>query len=500
MKKHKISNKRLTLTQIDKIISENYQLELSKDAIQRIEKCRNYLDNKIKNQQKPIYGVTTGFGSLCDKTISENDLGKLQENLMMSHACGIGDEVDTEIVRIMLLLKIQSLAYGHSGVQLTTVQRLINIFNEQICPVVYQQGSLGDSGDLVPLAHLCLPLIDLGEVNYKQSHYTGKEINTLMKWEAIQLKSKEGLALLNGTQFMSAYAVYVLLKAKRLAYVADLIGSISLDAFDGRLEPFLSEIHAIRPHWGQMETANNILSFLDGSEISLQDKKHVQDPYSFRCMPQVHGATKDTINYVESIIETEINSVTDNPTIFPDEDLIISAGNFHGQPIALTLDFLAIALVELGNISERRIYQLIDAKRNLPSFLVKNPGLNSGFMIPQYVAASIVNQNKMYANPSSTDSITSSQGQEDHVSMGANAATKCYHIINNLEKIFAIELFNAAQALEFRKPLRSSTYIEDILTSYRQNIPFVENDATMYDKMQVSLAFIQSLEQIFQFE
>ncbi|MDD2621539.1 MAG: histidine ammonia-lyase [Bacteroidales bacterium] len=500
MKKHKISNKRLTLTQIDKIISENYQLELSKDAIQRIEKCRNYLDNKIKNQQKPIYGVTTGFGSLCDKTISENDLGKLQENLMMSHACGIGDEVDTEIVRIMLLLKIQSLAYGHSGVQLTTVQRLINIFNEQICPVVYQQGSLGASGDLVPLAHLCLPLIDLGEVNYKQSHYTGKEINTLMKWEAIQLKSKEGLALLNGTQFMSAYAVYVLLKAKRLAYVADLIGSISLDAFDGRLEPFLSEIHAIRPHWGQMETANNILSFLDGSEISLQDKKHVQDPYSFRCMPQVHGATKDTINYVESIIETEINSVTDNPTIFPDEDLIISAGNFHGQPIALTLDFLAIALVELGNISERRIYQLIDAKRNLPSFLVKNPGLNSGFMIPQYVAASIVNQNKMYANPSSTDSITSSQGQEDHVSMGANAATKCYHIINNLEKIFAIELFNAAQALEFRKPLRSSTYIEDILTSYRQNIPFVENDATMYDKMQVSLAFIQSLEQIFQFE
>ena len=321
-----------------------------------------------------------------------------------------------------------------------------------------------------------------------------------MKWEAIQLKSKEGLALLNGTQFMSAYAVYVLLKAKRLAYVADLIGSISLDAFDGRLEPFLSEIHAIRPHWGQMETANNILSFLDGSEISLQDKKHVQDPYSFRCMPQVHGATKDTINYVESIIETEINSVTDNPTIFPDEDLIISAGNFHGQPIALTLDFLAIALVELGNISERRIYQLIDAKRNLPSFLVKNPGLNSGFMIPQYVAASIVNQNKMYANPSSTDSITCSQGQEDHVSMGANAATKCYHIINNLEKIFAIELFNAAQALEFRKPLRSSTYIEDILTSYRQNIPFVENDATMYDKMQVSLAFIQSLEQIFQFE
>jgi len=500
MKTHKISNKHLTLSVIDKILSNNYLLELSADAIKRVEKCRHYLDDKIKNQQHPIYGVTTGFGSLCNTSISENDLGKLQENLMMSHACGVGDEIEQEIVRIMLLMKIQSLSYGHSGVQLITIQRLIDMYNNEIYPIVYEQGSLGASGDLVPLAHLCLPLIGLGEVMYQGKKMSGKELNKQMKWKPIALKSKEGLALLNGTQFMSSYAVYILLKTKRLSYVADLVGSISLDAFDGRLEPFLSEVHAVRPHWGQMETANNILSFLEGSEISIQDKKHVQDPYSFRCMPQVHGATKDTINYVESVIEIEINSVTDNPTVFPDEDLIISAGNFHGQPIALAMDFLGIALAELGNISERRTYQLIDAKRNLPSFLVKNPGLNSGFMIPQYAAASIVNQNKMLANPCSTDSIVSSQGQEDHVSMGANAVTKCLRIVENVEKILGIEFFNAAQAMEFRKPLQSSPKIEELIQCYRKTVPFIEDDTTMYDKMQQSIDFIKAMEMLFQFE
>ena len=374
------------------------------------------------------------------------------------------------------------------------------MYNNEIYPIVYEQGSLGASGDLVHLAHLCLPLIGLGEVYYKGERLTGKELNRKMKWKQISLKSKEGLALLNGTQFMSAHSVAALLKARRLSCLADLIGSMSLDAFNGRLEPFLTEVHAIRPHAGQLETANNILSFLEGSEISLQDKTHVQDPYSFRCMPQVHGATKDAINYVEFVIETEINSVTDNPTVFPDEDLVISAGNFHGQPIALAMDFLAIALAELGNISERRTYQLIDAKRDLPSFLVKNPGLNSGFMIPQYAAAAIVNQNKLLANPCSTDSIVSSQGQEDHVSMGANAAVKCLKVVESLEKILAIELFNAAQALEFRKPLRTSPQIEEILLSYRENVPFIENDATMYDKMQESIAFIKALEMLFQFE
>lgn len=479
---------------------ENRPLELSPEAEEKIKKCRQFLDDKIKNQQAPVYGVTTGFGSLCNTSIPEQDLSKLQENLMMSHACGMGDEVPEEIVRLMLLLKVQSLSYGNSGVQVETVQRLMDFYNHGVYPVVYEQGSLGASGDLVPLAHLCLPIIGMGQVKYKGAYYSGKEINEKMGWKPVALKSKEGLALLNGTQFMSSYATYCLLKAERLSQMADFLGSLSLDAFDGRIEPFHPLIHAVRPHKGQQETAANILQWLDGSAIVKQEKKHVQDPYSFRCMPQVHGASKDAIRYIKSVITTEINAVTDNPTVFPEEDLIISAGNFHGQPIAVVMDFLGIAMAELGNISERRIYQLIDAKRNLPSFLVKNPGLNSGFMIPQYAAAALVNQNKNFANPCSTDSIPSSQGQEDHVSMGANAATKCLRIIRNVEKIFAIELFNAAQALEFRRPLKSSDAIEGIVKTYREKVPFVENDTTMYDKIHQSIAFIQDLEERFTIE
>ncbi len=500
MKKHKISNQPLSLKSVHEITTENMQLELSSDATKRIKKCRDYLDEKVKNQKEPIYGVTTGFGSLCNTSISEKDLGKLQENLVMSHACGMGEEVPQEIVRLMLLLKIQSLSYGHSGVQVETVQRLIDLFNNEVYPVVYQQGSLGASGDLAPLAHLCLPLIGLGEVNYQGKRYTGKEINKKLHFKPIQLKSKEGLALLNGTQFMSAYGVWILLKSKKISILADLTGAISLDAFNGRVEPFIEAVHIVRPHAGQLQTAQNIMQFLEGSEIVEQTKTHVQDPYSFRCMPQVHGATKDAIDYVESVFETEINSVTDNPTVFPDEDLVVSAGNFHGQPLAITFDFLSIAMAELGNISERRVYQLIDGKRDLPPFLVAKPGLNSGFMIPQYTAASIVNLNKSLTMPCSSDSITSSQGQEDHVSMGANAATKCYRIIQNVEKLLAIELFNAAQALEFRKPIKSSPLIEQIIEQYRRHISFIDNDAVMYDKMQYSVDFIEELENWFEFE
>jgi histidine ammonia-lyase len=500
MKKHKISNKPLTLKTVHEITTENIQLELSSDATKRIKKCRDYLDEKVKNQKEPIYGVTTGFGSLCNTSISEKDLGKLQENLMMSHACGMGEEVPQEIVRLMLLLKIQSLSYGHSGVQVETVERLIDMFNNEVYPVVYQQGSLGASGDLAPLAHMCLPLIGLGEVNYQGKRYTGKEINKKLNFKSIKLKSKEGLALLNGTQFMSAYGVWILLKSKKISILADLMGAISLDAFNGRVEPFIEAVHIVRPHAGQLQTAQNIMQFLEGSEIVEQTKKHVQDPYSFRCMPQVHGATKDAIDYVESVFETEINSVTDNPTVFPDEDLVVSAGNFHGQPLAISFDFLSIAMAELGNISERRVYQLIDGKRDLPPFLVAKPGLNSGFMIPQYTAASIVNLNKSLTMPCSSDSITSSQGQEDHVSMGANAATKCYRIIQNVEKLLAIELFNATQALEFRKPLKSSPLIEQIIEQYRQHIQFIDNDVVMYDKMQYSVDFIEELENWFEFE
>ncbi len=500
MKTYKILRKPLTFKAVYEIFRENKKLELSTEAIVKIQQCRDYLDNKVKKDNTPIYGVTTGFGSLCNTKVSEQDLEKLQENLMKSHACGMGDEVPQDIVRLMMLLKIQSLSYGHSGVQVKTVQRLIDLYNNKIYPIVYQQGSLGASGDLAPLAHLCLPLIGLGEVYYRGKRYTAAEINAKFKFEPIKLKSKEGLALLNGTQFMSAYGVWLVLKAEKLSVLADLVGAISLDAFNGRMDPFMEQVHIVRPHLGQIETANNINQFLEGSEIAQQEKTQVQDPYSFRCMPQVHGATKDAIDYVKSVFETEINSVTDNPTVFPNEDLVISAGNFHGQPLALSLDFLSIAMSELGNISERRVYQLIDGKHDLPPFLVANPGLNSGFMIPQYTAASIVNQNKSLTMPCSTDSIMSSQGQEDHVSMGANAATKCFKIIENIEKLLGIELFNAAQALEFRKPLKSSPLIEQILDMYREQVHFIENDTFMHDKMEISTAFIRHLEDWFECE
>lgn len=496
MKAHTISSKLLSIEKVGKIIKNHAKIKLSEESANAIKNCRLYLDEKMKKSKHPVYGVTTGFGSLCDRTISIEELSQLQSNLVVSHACGMGDEVPQEIVKIMLLLKIQSLSYGHSGVQFVTIERLMDFFNKGVYPIVYQQGSLGASGDLAPLAHLSLPLLGLGEVYYKNKKYDAAEINKKFGWEPITLQSKEGLALLNGTQFMSAYAVWLLLKSEKLSQVADLIGAISLDAFDGRKEPFNMAVHFVRPHSGQIMTATFINSLLEGSEIIDRPKKHVQDPYSFRCMPQVHGATKDTIQHVYEVVDIEINSVTDNPTVFPDEDLIISAGNFHGQPLALALDFLTIAMAELGNISERRIYQLISGKRELPSFLVKNPGLNSGFMIPQYTAASIVNQNKAFTMPCSTDSIESSQGQEDHVSMGANAATKAYLVINNVEKILSIELLNAAQALEFRRPLKSSSYIEQLIEQYRCHVPFVENDTVMYQLMQKSLEFVKGIDLI----
>jgi histidine ammonia-lyase len=496
MATHKISAKKLTLKQVEKILDSNMRLELSEDAKKRIQDCRNYLDQKMKNQKEPIYGVTTGFGSLCNISISKEELSQLQKNLVMSHACGMGEEVPEEIVRIMLLNKIQSLSYGNSGAQLVTIERLIAFYNEGVYPVVYQQGSLGASGDLAPLAHMCLPLLGLGEVYYEGELYTAKEINKKFGWKPIELKSKEGLALLNGTQFMSAYAVWSILKAQKLSFLADLIMSVSLEAFDGRIEPFFDPIHQARPHKGQIETAKNIRDFLEGSEIIKQKKQHVQDPYSFRCVPQVHGASKDAIGWVASVITTEINSVTDNPTVFPELDQVISAGNFHGQPLAINLDFLAIAVAELGSISERRTYQLIGGKRDLPSFLVANPGLNSGFMIPQYTQASIVSQSKQLCTPASVDTIDSSQGQEDHVSFGSNAATKLYRVINNTERILAVELFNAAQALDFRKQktgLKSSPSIESFIEEYRKEVNFVKEDEIMFTLMQKSVDFLDNI-------
>jgi histidine ammonia-lyase len=491
MKEFMISSKRLDLITLNSLVQEKYKIKLSDEAKNNIVKCRKYLDEKLTKSDEPIYGINTGFGALHDKKINKNDLQKLQENLVMSHACGQGDEVPQDLVKLMIFLKVQSLSYGKSGVQLQTVERLIDFYNNDIIPVVYQQGSLGASGDLAPLAHVSLPLIGLGEVYYEGKKMPAAEILKQKGWEPIKLQSKEGLALLNGTQFMSAYGVYCLLKVHKLSELADIIGATSLDAFDGRIEPFNVLIHKIRPHRGQLATSKRFLKLLDGSELISRKKEHVQDPYSFRCMPQVHGASKDTINYVTSVLLEEINSVTDNPTVFPDEDMIISAGNFHGQPLALALDFLSIAAAELGSISERRVYQLISGKRGLPSFLVANPGLNSGFMIPQYTAASIVSQNKQFCTPASIDSMESSQEQEDHVSMGANAATKAYKVVENLERLLAIELFNAAQAMDFRKPEKSSSFITEFLRKYRQIVPFIDDDEVMHTHIDNSVKFLK---------
>lgn len=487
-----ISNTTLSLEELHRILTQKTTLALSEEATANIEKCRTYLDHKMQTETNPIYGINTGFGSLCNVKISTEDLTTLQENLMKSHACGTGDEVPQEIVKIMLLLKIQSLSYGNSGVQVETVQRLIDFYNHNILPIVYTQGSLGASGDLSPLAHLCLPLIGEGEVMMNGKRITAKEMLSQMNWEMITLKSKEGLALLNGTQFMSSYGTYILLKTKKLSYLADVIAAVSLEGFDGRIDPFNKLIHLVRPHKGQVTTAAFMIELLQESELIKQPKEHVQDPYSFRCIPQVHGASKDAIEYVEKVFKTEINSVTDNPNIFVDEDIIVSGGNFHGQPLALALDFLGIALAEIGNISERRTYQLISGLRGLPPFLVNNPGLNSGFMIPQYTAASIVSQNKQFATPASIDSIVSSNGQEDHVSMGANAATKTLKIVDNLERILAIELFNAAQALEFRRPLKSSPFIEEFVAAFRKEVSMVEDDRILHYDILNSIRFLNN--------
>ena len=486
-----ISAEHLTIERIGEIVYKGYKLELSDDARHRITRCREYLDKKIAETTKPVYGVTTGFGSLCNVSVDADQLAQLQINLMMSHACGVGERVPNDIVKMMMLLKIQSLSYGYSGSKLDTVERLVDFFNNDVYPVVYMQGSLGASGDLVPLAHMSLPLVGLGEVEYKGKVISGAEVLKIHGWEPIQLASKEGLALLNGTQNMSAFAVWSLLKAQKLSDWADRIGAMSLDAYYGLLSPFTKAVHVVRPHKGQLDTAAHMLELLEGSEIAAVPKDYVQDPYSFRCIPQVHGASKDTIAYVKSVIDTEINSATDNPTVCPDEDLIISAGNFHGEPIAQPMDFLSIALSELANISERRIYKLISGTRGLPSFLVAKPGLNSGFMIAQYTAASVVSLNKSLATPSSVDSIPSSQGQEDHVSMGANAAIKLYKIVLNVERVLAIELFNAAQALEFRRPLKSSPAIEKLFEEYRKVVPFIVNDEVMYPHIQHSIEFLR---------
>jgi histidine ammonia-lyase len=487
-----LDRKRLHYQQIKNLLDFDQLVSITFDAHERILECRAYLDNKLQHSDAPIYGVNTGFGYLQNVKIDSNQVEELQYNLLKSHACGMGDEVPTDIVKLMIMLKIKSLSYGHSGVQIETVKRLMEMYNNQVFPIIYTQGSLGASGDLAPLSHLSLPLIGLGEVNFQGQRMPAADALKSLGWEPISLQSKEGLALINGTQFMSAYGLYCLKYAERLLEMADIIAAMSFDAYDCVSDMLHPAVHALRPHKGQISTAEKLRSILEGSEIAKRKKQQVQDPYSFRCIPQVHGASKDVWKNVHDVFMTEVNSVTDNPNVFPHEDLVLSAGNFHGQPLALHLDFLAIAMSEIGNISERRTYQLISGQRDLPLFLIKEPGLHSGFMIPQYTAAGIVSENKQLCTPASVDSISSSNNQEDHVSMGANAAVKCLRVMQNVERVLAVELLSAAQALDMRRPAKSSPFIEQIHSEYRKVVAMNDADRILHEDMQQSVQFIRN--------
>lgn len=488
-----IGQHHIDINTLFEILQSDTTIEIDAESREKVRICRTYLEDKIKAGGLLYYGINTGFGALCDIRISEQDIEKLQSNIVQSHACGLGDEVPEEIVRIILLLKIKNLLPGKSGVRELIVDRLLDMYNNKIFPVIYQQGSLGASGDLAPLAHLSLPILGLGEVRYKNSIKSTAEVYTELYWDSIPLSAKEGLALLNGTQFSTAYAAWCTGQSHQLLEIANMVAALSIDAFDATEIPFHHRLHEIRGHEGQINAAGAVRNWLNGSPMQQMQKNSVQDPYSFRCVPQVHGASWDVIRFVQNTVETEMNAVTDNPNIFEDEDLILSGGNFHAQPIAYALDFLSIAISELASISERRTFQLISGLRGLPPFLTNNPGLHSGFMIPQYTAASIVSQNKQLCTPASVDSIVSSAGQEDHVSMAANAATKCYQVVGNVWKVLAIEWMVAAQAMHLRRPLKTSPGLENILKEYRTVVPALEEDRILHHDMVDTISFLKSL-------
>lgn len=483
----------LHVSDLQPILYGAVTLNLTPKAKEEVEKGRAYLERAIETSTQPIYGINTGFGSLCNVEIGKEQLAQLQENLVVSHACGMGDQVDPALVRMMMVLKIQSLCYGHSGIRWETIEQLQAFVNHDILPVVYEAGSLGASGDLAPLAHISLALMGKGQVVYQGETQSAADVLESLGITPIALAAKEGLALLNGTQFMSACLATGAIISARLLYQSDMVAAMSLDAFDGRPEPFVDPVHRVRPHQGQRLTAARMRDMLEGSERINLPKKHVQDPYSFRCIPQVHGASKDTLRFVLQTLHTEINAVTDNPTLFPEEDMVVSAGNFHGQPLALALDYLAIAMAEIANISERRTYLLVSGQRGLPPFLTPNPGLNSGLMIAQYTAASLVSKNKQLCTPASVDSIVSSNGQEDHVSMGANAGVKLLDVLHNVEGVLAIELLNAAQALHFSN-LNTSPFLDAIWRSFREEVPMMENDRILHDDMVAARTFLAHLE------
>ena len=484
----------LTFQQVKNYLKYHQLVSITFAAHEDILKCRDYLDKKLASSDELFYGINTGFDFLQNVKIEKEELKKLQSNLLLSHACGLGEEVPGKIVKLMIMLKIKSFSYGYSGIGIEVVKRFMDMHNNEVLPVIYTQGSLGASGDLAPLSHMSLPLIAEGEVRIDGEKMSSEKALEKLSWQPLELQSKEGLALITGTQFMSAYGMYNLVKAEKLLTWGHLISAISFDAFNCNADCLYSKLHEIRGHKGQIFVASRLREILKDREIISTKKSQVQDPNSFRCIPQVHGATKDTFDFVLNTFLTEINSVTDNPNIFPDEDKIVSGGNFHGQPLALGLDFLSIAMSELANISERRSFNLLSGQRGLPLFLVRNPGLNSGLMITQYTAAAIVSENKQLCTPASIDSISSSNNQEDHVSMGANAATKCYRVINNVEKVLAIELLIATQALEYRRSLLSSPEIEKLIKAFREKVPYNENDRFLHNDVVNTIEFLREYE------
>lgn len=469
----------LTLKQIELICNFNYQVEISESVIDRVNKSRQVIENIIA-EKKVVYGVNTGFGYLKNTVVSNEDIELLQENLIVSHAAGVGDYFDKNVSKAMLLLRANALLKGFSGIRLKVIQRLIDLLNLDVTPLVPSQGSVGASGDLAPLSHLVLPIMGKGKVFYKDKQYDSLEVLKLNNLEPISLEAKEGLALINGTQAIAAVGAINLIKVKRLVDLADAISATSLEALKGTKEAFRNELHIIRPHLGQIQTAKNMTKMLDNSELMDSHKgcDQVQDAYSLRCIPQVHGAVRDTVNYVEKVLSTEFNSVTDNPIVLTETNEVISCGNFHGEPLALVMDFLSIALSELANISERRTERLVNPQlsNGLPAFLTAMGGLHSGYMIAQYTAAALVSENKSLAHPASVDSIPTSANQEDHVSMGTIGARKSALILKNLENVLAIELLCATQGLEFRKPFKPSVGVQLVYNYVRKTVTALEGD------------------------
>lgn len=470
-------------------------ISLSPEVWKTVEDNREVLESLLTDDSKRYYGINTGFGSLYTIPVSANDIRQLQTNLIKSHACGVGPAAPVAITRMTLLLKIISLAQGYSGVRKEVVQFLMDMYNHSILPLVPSLGSLGASGDLAPLAHLCLPMLGEGEVVYRREQMPAMRALQLAGLDPIHLEAKEGLALINGTQYSLAWLLFAIENASRLAEVSDMCCAMSMDAFDCHPSPLDPDIHAQRKQDGQIQAAASLRKWLEGSEINGQAKQHLQDPYSFRCAPQVHGATRDVIAYARSIAEKEINAVTDNPLVFSgnSDARVVSGGNFHAQPLALTSDFLTIALSEFGSISERRSYLLLSGQRGLPPALAVQPGLESGMMICQYTAASVVNRNKILSHPASTDSIVTSAGQEDHVSMAAGAGMKLYEVVNNVWKILAIEWMIACEAMETRGALKTSPLLKNKYMAYRMHVPALTGDRSLADEIDMTEKFLRTM-------